>query len=254
MQQHEGLAFTPLTTVMLRSAVGGRSKVKPTARSEDSYGDSDDVSEINDNYNCNVSDAENGRREGWRRGGKRQASSSDQDQHDYDPHDGDQDVDSIQDVKIVISVLGASSSRLRRIDQSWTEKIWMCVDALQIFALLWSLSQPWPWPRPWLAGSRFVVLANLDIVSIFNAAMAVTGPGNVRSPWGERTGYILYGAIFAVIPVMIIGVWVGRGILTTLWLNRSMFLNRYVLGRGKAPAPTSATLSFLAAFEGFLIR
>lgn len=164
------------------------------------------------------------------------------------------DLDSIQNSNAAIGVLGVSYPRLLSIDQSWEEKIWMCVDALQLFALLWSLSQPWPWPRPWLAGTRWVVYANLDVVSIVDAAMTVTGPGTTSSPWGERPGYIWYGSLFCMVPVVIASVWSSRVTVTTIWLNRVMLFNRYVLGRGKPPALSSTVLSGIVAFERVVLR
>lgn len=163
-------------------------------------------------------------------------------------------LDSIQNTNTAIGVLGVSYSRLRRIDQSWEEKIWMCVDALQLFALLWSLSQPWPWPRPWLAGSRWVVYVNLDVVSIVDAAMTITGPGTTSSPWGERPGYMWYGSLFSLVPVVIVSVWSSRVIIMTIWLNRVMLFHRYVLGRGKPPALSSTVLSGIVAFERVVLR
>lgn len=166
----------------------------------------------------------------------------------------DTDLDSVHRTNTAIGVLGVSYLRLRRIDQSWEEKVWMFVDSLQLFALLWSLSQPWPWPRPWLVRSRWVVYVNLDVVSIVDAAMTVTGPGTTSSPWGERPGYMWYGSVFSMVPVAIIGVWFSRLFLTQIWLNRGALFRRYVLGRGGAQVPASAVFSALAAFERFVLR
>ncbi|CAN0476927.1 unnamed protein product, partial [Ectocarpus sp. 12 AP-2014] len=132
--------------------------------------------------------------------------------------------------------LGINWSRLRRIDLRWMEKLLAVVDTLQVYALMWSLSQPWPWPRPWLTATRWTVVANLDVVSIHDAAMTVTGPGTYSSPWGEREGYVFYAFLFTVVPVGI----------QTLWYFRKVLASR--------PSPPGAkVVSTLVAFERVLL-
>ncbi|CAN0532864.1 unnamed protein product, partial [Ectocarpus sp. 8 AP-2014] len=106
------------------------------------------------------------------------------------------------------------------------EKLLAVVDTLQVYALMWSLSQPWPWPRPWLTATRWTVVANLDVVSIHDAAMTVTGPGTYSSPWGEREGYVFYAFLFTVVPVGIQTLWYFRKVLAVLWLDRSFLFHR----------------------------
>lgn len=149
--------------------------------------------------------------------------------------------------------LGVNRSRLRRLDLSMTEKLWSFVDTLQIFALLWSLSQPWPWPRPWLTGTRWTVAVNLDVVSIYNAAMTVTGPGTKTSPWGERQGYVFYALVFSIVPVGMQALWHFRDAVTTLWLDRGVAFHRIVLGKGKTKRPADQEVSALIAFERALL-
>lgn len=184
--------------------------------------------------------------------------------NEYDPEKGaliekrdtDTGLGSVHHINAKISELGVSYLRLRIIDQSWQEKVWMCVDFLQLFALLWSLSQPWPWPRPWLKLSRWVVYLNLDVVSAVDAAMAVTGPGTTSSPWGERPGYMWYGSMFSIIPVAIMGVWLRRLFLVQIWLNRGALFRRYVLEQEKALdfVVVPAMMSSLAVFERVVLR
>lgn len=152
-----------------------------------------------------------------------------------------------------LNELGVSWSRLRRLDLRWTEKLWSFVDALQIFALLWSLSQPWPWPRPWLSGTRWTVAINLDVVSIYDAAMTVTGAGTQSSPWGERRGYVYYAVVILLIPVGMQTLWYFRKVLTILWLDRGVAFHRFVLGQSKPKPPAAKVVTALIAFERALL-
>lgn len=139
--------------------------------------------------------------------------------------------------RATLDELGVNWSRLRRVDLRWTEKLLAVVDTLQVYALLWSLSQPWPWPRPWLSATRWTVVANLDVVSIHDAAMTVTGPGTYSSPWGEREGYVSYAFLFMIVPVGIQVLWYFRKTLTLVWLGRGMLVHRIVLGEKMPPPP-----------------
>lgn len=147
-----------------------------------------------------------------------------------------------------IHIIGADCTRLNRVDQSWMEKFWMFVDAIQQFALLWSLSQPWPWPRTWLSGTRWVVFMNLDIVSGVDAAMAVTGPGAISSPWGELRGYVWWGLLYAIVPVTIFAVWLFRVDL--------ILLRHHIIQQGaeREKVPTCAVRNLVSRFENALLR
>lgn len=149
--------------------------------------------------------------------------------------------------------LGVNWRRLRRVDLRWTEKALAVVDTLQIYALMWSLSQPWPWPRRWLSATRWTVAANLDFLSIYDAAMTVTGPGTSTSPWGERPGYVFYAFVFTLVPVAIQTLWHFRKILTLVWLDRGVLFHRIVLGESKPPPPSAKVVSSLIAFERALL-
>lgn len=152
-----------------------------------------------------------------------------------------------------LSDLGVNWNRLRRIDLRVAEKLWSFLDALQVFAVLWSLSQPWPWPRPWLRGTRWVVAVNLDFVSIKNAAMTVTGPGTKTSLYGERPGYVYFTLVLLVLPVGIQIVWYFRGVLMTLWRSQFSAFHRVMLGHGRVKPPTSSITSALIGFERVLL-
>lgn len=155
--------------------------------------------------------------------------------------------------RATLDELGVNWSRLRRVDLRWTEKLLAVVDTLQVYAILWSLSQPWPWPRPWLSATRWTVVANLDVVSIHDAAMTVTGPGTYSSPWGEREGYVSYAFLFMIVPVGIQVLWYFRKTLTLVWLGRGMLVHRIVLGEKMPPPPGAKVYSTLIAFERFLL-
>ena len=149
--------------------------------------------------------------------------------------------------------LGVSRSRLNRLDLRYSEKVLSLIDSLQMFALLWSLSQPWPWPRPWLNYSRWTVAINLDVVSIKDAAMTVTGPGNHASPWGERAGYVYYAFVYSLVPIVIQVVWYFRAMLSYFWLDRGAAFHRIILGQDKPKPPASVAVDALIAFERGLL-
>ena len=149
--------------------------------------------------------------------------------------------------------LGVSRSRLDRLDLRYSEKVLTFIDALQMFALLWSLSQPWPWPRPWLDNTRWTVFINLDVVSIRDAAMTVTGPGNHASPWGERTGYVYFALLYSLVPVVIQILWFSRATLSYIWLDRGAVFHRIILGVDKPKPAAPVAVSALIAFERGLL-
>eukprot|EP00752_Nemacystus_decipiens_P006839 g6141.t1 len=149
--------------------------------------------------------------------------------------------------------LGVNWWRLRRVDLRWLEKVLAVVDTLQIYALMWSLSQPWPWPRPWLSATRWTVAANLDFLSSYDAAMTVTGPGTSTSPWGERQGYVGYAFMYTLVPVGIHTLWYFRRGLTLVWLDRGVLFHRIVLGENKPPPPSAKVVTTLIAFERALL-
>lgn len=149
--------------------------------------------------------------------------------------------------------LGVNWTRLRRIDLGWMEKLLAVVDTLQVYALMWSLSQPWPWPRPWLSATRWTVVANLDVLSFHDAAMTVTGPGTYSSPWGELQGYVGYTFLITLVPVGIQTLWYFRKVLTYVWLDRGVLFHRIVLGETMVAPPSATLVSTLITFERTLL-
>lgn len=158
---------------------------------------------------------------------------------------------------LINNELGVNWARLNSLDLFWREKLWALFDALQIFGLLWSLSQPWPWPKPWLATTRWTVAINLDVVSIHDAAMAVTGPGTQSSHWGELPGYVLYASALLLVPVGLATLWHFREKLAILWLDyRISVLRCHHLGKendNHHRQRLQLLVSTSFAFEGMLL-
>ncbi|CAM9520776.1 unnamed protein product, partial [Choristocarpus tenellus] len=111
--------------------------------------------------------------------------------------------------------------RLHQLDLKWSEKIWALLDFLQLYGLLWSLSQPWPWPRHWQTQTRWGLIFNMDFSGLSDegAAMAITG-GTV-SPWGQYEGYLTYALGFMLIPVTLVFLWMNR--LELISLREKLF-------------------------------
>ena len=82
--------------------------------------------------------------------------------------------------------------RLRRhtLALIWGEKVWLLLDWLQGFALLWALSQPWPWPPIWLKWTRWTVAFNADALSLSARGAAMGATGESFAVWGELDGYV----------------------------------------------------------------
>lgn len=94
--------------------------------------------------------------------------------------------------------LVARRQQLRR--RFWTEKLTVVVDALQLFALLWQLSQPWPWPARWLRATRWTNAFTLDAFSFRSSGAAMGATTRPFSLWGEMHGYALYALFWATLP------------------------------------------------------
>ena len=71
----------------------------------------------------------------------------------------------------------------------WLEKALLVLDFLQAYTLLWTMSQAWPWPNPWLRWTRFTLLFGLDLFGAWNVGPFSSddaGAARHGSPWGER--------------------------------------------------------------------
>ncbi|KAG6603010.1 putative transmembrane protein [Phytophthora cinnamomi] len=91
-------------------------------------------------------------------------------------------------------------ARRRQVSRFWLEKALVLVDGLQLFALMWQLSQPWPWPARWLQATRWVNAATLDLFSFRATGAAMGSTSQPFSLWGEMPRYWLYALAWALVP------------------------------------------------------
>ena len=101
--------------------------------------------------------------------------------------------------------------KLRSASIFWAEKTVLLVDTLQVYALLWTMAQAWPWPAPWLKWTRFALAFNLDAFTLAQSgsagstggsAVAYVRGGVLFSPWGQRSGYLAYSTVFCAVPLL----------------------------------------------------
>lgn len=133
--------------------------------------------------------------------------------------DADADADDKQASALVTSLSAAKvpqiEARTRQIQwRFWTEKAVILCDAMQIYALVWQLSQPWPWPARWLRATRWVNTFNLDFFSFRATGAAMGATTQPFSLWGEMQQYWVYALLYALLPGMGL---VGSHIVTTHW-------------------------------------
>ena len=87
----------------------------------------------------------------------------------------------------------------RPIGLFWLEKIWLLIDWLQIYGLLWNAANSFPWPYLWIQWTSWTVWANLDYFSTTPDGALNGGSGNVAvSQWGQMPYYIYYSVGFAL--------------------------------------------------------
>lgn len=85
----------------------------------------------------------------------------------------------------------------------WLEKVWLCVDFGQLYALLWVAAQPWPWPYLWINWTSWTVWMNLDYFSLTKDGALYGQTGNVGiSRWGQMDDYLYYALAFSVLPLL----------------------------------------------------
>lgn len=85
-------------------------------------------------------------------------------------------------------------------DRFWLEKALAVADAAQLFALLWQLSQPWPWPARWLRATRWVNAFSLDALSFRATGAAMGATAQAFSLWGEMRHYWAYALVWGLLP------------------------------------------------------
>lgn len=76
-------------------------------------------------------------------------------------------------------------SRSRQVSRFWLEKALVLTDGVQLFALMWQLSQPWPWPARWLEATRWVNAFTLDVFSFRATGAAMGSTSQPFSLWGD---------------------------------------------------------------------
>lgn len=114
-----------------------------------------------------------------------------------------------------VGIPQVDAPRARQIQwRFWTEKAGILSDAMQIYALVWQLSQPWPWPARWLRATRWVNACNLDVFSFRATGAAMGATSQPFSLWGEMQHYWLYALLWAVLPSVAL---VGFRVVTTYW-------------------------------------
>ncbi|CAM9731195.1 unnamed protein product [Phaeothamnion confervicola] len=98
-------------------------------------------------------------------------------------------------------------SRLAAVDWFWREKAWILLDHLQVYALLWQLSLPWPWPRFWLIATRWTLAFNVDAIGLLpgGASMGITGTG--ARTVGTYDGYLRYAYLWTIVPLVLAALW-----------------------------------------------
>ncbi|KAF1315483.1 hypothetical protein FI667_g16052, partial [Globisporangium splendens] len=91
-------------------------------------------------------------------------------------------------------------ARCRQVSRFWVEKAVIVCDATQIYALIWQLAQPWPWPARWLRWTRWVNAFNLDVFSFRARGAAMAATSQSFSLWGEMENYWAYALAWASLP------------------------------------------------------
>lgn len=90
--------------------------------------------------------------------------------------------------------------RSRQVCRFWLEKALILIDGLQIYALIWQLSQPWPWPARWLRWTRWINASNLDLLAFRATGAGMGATSRPFSLWGDMEWYTLYAMAWALVP------------------------------------------------------
>jgi hypothetical protein len=108
-----------------------------------------------------------------------------------------------------------ATSKLKKcvVDCYWTEKALLIFDMMQIYGLVWICAQPWPWPYLWIIWTRWAVVFNVDVFSLYPDGALAGRTNNIGiSRFGELNGYLYYALGFAMVELAVI--------LSTLYLMR----------------------------------
>lgn len=116
-------------------------------------------------------------------------------------HDGDDSLEpKTKQPKRDGSTALVNRARSRQVCRFWVEKMVVLCDAMQIYALVWQLAQPWPWPARWLKWTRWVNAFNLDAFSFRATGAAIGATSQPFSLWGEMQDYWVYALGWAIVP------------------------------------------------------
>ncbi|OWZ01579.1 Transmembrane protein [Phytophthora megakarya] len=91
-------------------------------------------------------------------------------------------------------------SRSRQASRFWLEKALVVTDGVQLYALMWQLSQPWPWPARWLEATRWTNAFTLDFFSFRATGAAMGSSFQSFCLWGEMSSYWVYALLWALVP------------------------------------------------------
>lgn len=98
---------------------------------------------------------------------------------------------------------GIEQQVVHHINMLWWERLWMLVDVFQIYAIIWSMSLTYPWPRAWLHWTRFTVWTNLDVLNGISRFTPVGKSNLNRNPGGAWEGYFFYAFALSVLPLLV---------------------------------------------------
>lgn len=91
------------------------------------------------------------------------------------------------------SILVVGARKKRYINLFWVEKLDIFLDFLQLYGIVWQISQPYPWPWLWTVWTRWTVVFNLDMFSLMPDGALAGRSSDVSIPkWGKMDNYLGY--------------------------------------------------------------
>eukprot|EP01041_Mallomonas_annulata_P004650 gene4650-9222_t len=86
----------------------------------------------------------------------------------------------------------------------FSEKLWLILDYMQIYGLLWTAAQPYPWPYLWLQWTRVIIYSNADYFGLTDdGAIMGRTESLLVNKWGQMSGYLNYALYFSLAPLVI---------------------------------------------------
>ncbi len=107
-------------------------------------------------------------------------------------------------------LLGANK-RGRKVGLLWlSDALLLCLEHLQMFALILSLSLAWAWPQVWIRGTSFAFLLNLDLWEFAKTHTVYAGreqafPDSLEVPF-NYLGYSIAWIVFLISGVSLFGI------------------------------------------------